>query len=241
MKKIAMALSMLFIFSFAYADYNKAVSLFQKGEYKESLKEVADLLIVADDLKPNSPNYKLRFLAAHLHWKLGNGKSVIAHFKRCMDLKKTNPNPYIDLSLYYLETKQYSSAQNIANKGLKLFPKNSMLNFISGKVSIKRGNFWRAKILLEKANSLGLSSAPLYNSLGIALMNLKKYGEANTSFTIANDIDPLSVEILNNLAFSFEKLNKLKKAKKYYEKAKKLDRKNKVIIANLKRISKKIK
>jgi tetratricopeptide (TPR) repeat protein len=212
----------------AYAD---AVKLFQDKDYGGALKILAQDLNPAEDFTSGSPNYDIRFLAAHCHWKLGNGQSVIAHFQKCMQIKKDSVDPYIDLAFYAYETRDYSFAENTASRGLKISG-NALLYYIIGKVSLSRKDFWRAKALFEKANAIDPEISASYNALGITLMNLNKPGEANTAFSVAFALEPQSAEILNNLARSCQAQGDAAKAREYIEKARQIDSSNAVIGAN---------
>ena len=94
----------------ASASYKEALTMFEAKMYKDSLKMIASELDISRDLEENSPNYNLRYLAAHNHWKLGNLGSAIVHFKKCAEMKKEIPDPIIDLSLLMLDFKRYSEA-----------------------------------------------------------------------------------------------------------------------------------
>lgn len=240
MKKLPVILILLFSATLLHADYSEALKLYQKKQYQASLKQVADSLEVDKDMEANSPNYKLRYLAAHLHWKLGNEKSVIAHFKRCMEIKKDAVNPYIDLALFLTEQKRYGDAAVYVRKGLNI-RKDPMLYYILGRISLEQGNFWRAKELFEKTNALDPELYISYNGLGIALMKLKKFGDANAAFSVALAINPDSVEILNNMGMSLESTGKYRGAYEYYKKANSLDMENRQILANMQRAKKKLK
>ena len=240
MKKIMATVAvLLFAGTSVYASYKEALKLYEQNDHKASLKMIADELETANDMKPDSPNYNLRFLAAHDHWKLGNTKSAIDHFTRCMAIKKT-VDPYIDLALLQIELKKYAEADATARKGMEI-EKSPMLFYIMGIASLKRENFWKAKEMFEKANSLNPDLYFSYNALGITLMKLKKYGEANTAFSAAYAVKPRSAEIMNNLGMSYEKLGKIKDAFEYYKKALTLDEKNQVIAANVERVKGKVK
>lgn len=243
MKNFSAILSLFFLIysaSALHASYSEALKLFQQGQYTASLKKVADQLEVDKDMEPNSPNYKLRFLAAHLHWKLGNEKSVIAHFKRCMDIKQDTVDPCIDLALYLTEQKRYGDATVYIKKGLKI-KKAPMLFYLLGRISLEQGNYWRAKKLFEKTNALDPELYFSYNALGITLVKLKKYGEANAAFSVAQAIRPKSPEILNNMGISLEYSGKYKKAYEYYRRANSIDMESREILGNLTRVKKKLK
>ncbi len=239
-KTMVMIALLLFAGTSLYASYKEALKLFEQKDYKSSLKMIADELETANDTKPDSPNYNLRFLAAHNHWKLGNTKSAIDHFTRCITIKKNKIDSYIDLALLRIEMKNYAEADAIARKGMEV-EKSDMLFYIMGIVSLKKENFWKAKEMFEKANSLNPDLYYSYNALGITLMKLKKYSEANTAFSAAYSVKPRSAEIVNNLGMSYEKLGKNKDAYEYYKKAQALDEKNQVIAANIERMKGKVK
>lgn len=185
----------------AFASYDQALALYQEKKYQESLAMVANDLVVADDYKENSPNYKLRYLAAHNHWKLGNAQSAVAHFRKCMSIKKTAVEPYIDCAILLLEKQRFGDAGSIAEDGLKI-KDDPMLYWILGRTALARKDFWRAKELFEKANSMDPEFYVSYNDLGIVLIHLNKAGDANTAFSVALAIYPDSAEANYNMAYS---------------------------------------
>lgn len=219
---VPLLLIMLMTASAATASYNEALKLFQENKYEESLKILGDILVVDDDLKENSPNYKIRFLAAHNHWKLGNANSVIAHFRRCMAIDPATPDPYIDLGVYFIEQKRFGDAVSIAEEGLKV-KETHMLYWILGRVAMERGDLGRAKEYFEKGNTLNPEFFISYNDLGITLMKLKRYGEANAAFSVALAINPDSAEVHNNMALCYLMTEKYTEALTYAEKASKLN------------------
>jgi Flp pilus assembly protein TadD len=236
MKKILITILFLFMSVALFASYEDALKLYQEGKYKESLSILANELDISKDLAEEAPNYNIRFLAAHNHWKLGNDESAAIHFKRCMDMKNKSIDPYVDLSLFYLQRNKLNDAEAYAKKGLQR-ERNAMLYYILGEASLKRENFWRAKELFETANSIDPENFVSYNALGIVLMRIGKYGDANVAFSVALAINPSSPEIMNNMGMSLEKLGENKEALAHYKKANELDMENKTILANLKRLS----
>ena len=223
MKKIVILITIIFMTSSAlFASYEEAVKLFEEKKYEDSLKILADILVVDDDMKEGSPNYKIRFLAAHNHWKLGNAKSVIAHMRRCMDINPTTPDPYIDLGIYFLENKRYGDAVTISEEGLKV-KEDHMFYWILGRVAMARKDYTRAKEFFEKGNTMNPEFYISYNDLGITLMKLKRYGEANAAFSVALAIKPDSAEINNNMALCYYMTEKYKEALNYAEKAAELN------------------
>ena len=241
MKKIFLtAFLVLFGATSLLASYEDALKLYQDGKYRESLDILGKELDVSKDLEEGAPNYNIRFLAAHNHWKLGNDESAIAHFKRCIDIKKDAVEPYIDLSLFLLERDRLNDAEIFARQGLRI--KNSaMLYYVLGRSALKRKNYWRAKELFETANSLDPELYISYNELGITLMNLNKYGDANTAFSVAMALSPEKPELLNNMGLCLEKLQKYKESYQYLEKANSMQMENKAILENMLRVKKMLK
>ena len=116
-KTLVMIAMLLFAGTSLHASYKEALKLFEEKDYKASLKMIADELETANDTKPDSPNYSLRFLAAHNHWKLGNTRSATDHFTRCMTINKKKADPYIDLALLQVEMKKYAEAEPLLLSG----------------------------------------------------------------------------------------------------------------------------
>lgn len=223
------------ISSNVFAAYDKALALFQEKKYQESLNILGQDLIVADDFKPGSPNYKLRFLAAHNHWKLGNEESASAHFRKCMAIDKTKIDPYIDLAILLSEKGKLNTASSVIEDGLNI-KEDAMLFWILGRVTYQKENYWRAKELLEKANSLDPEFYFSYNDLGIVLMKLNKFGEANAAFSVALAINPESAEINTNIAQSLVMMGKSNEAEAYAKKALSLAPENEKIKNLIKKI-----
>ncbi len=215
-----------------YASYEDALKLFDEKKFHESLKMIADELDVKKDSDPSSANYKLRFLAAHIHWKLGNWESSFLHFKKCMQIRPESEDPYIDVSLMLLSAKKINDAEQMVKRGLEI-KKSPMLYVVYGKIALHNENFWKAKEMLEKAIALDPELYPAYNSLGITLMKLNRFSEANTAFSAALSINPNSAEIMNNLGYSFMAMGKYDISIKYFEKATLIDPESETIKANL--------
>lgn len=217
MKKL-LVIALLLCTSSAFAKYEDALKLFQENKFQESLAICAEDLVMANDFIPDSPNYKIRYLAAHNHWKLGNIESASIHFRKCMAIDKTKVDPYIDLALMLMEKNKFKEAASVAEDGLKV-KDEAMLYWILGRVALFRGDYSRAKVLFEKANSIEAELYVSYNDLGIALMKLGKFGDANVAFSVAHAINPESPEINANMAYSLYKIGKSNEALPYAKKA----------------------
>lgn len=218
MKKLILTFFAILLSSSAFAAYDKALELYQENKFQESLAVCAEDLIMAEDFKPGSPNYKIRYLAAHNHWKLGNVESASIHFRKCMAIDKTKIDPYIDFSMLLIEKRKFKEAGSVIEDGLKV-KEDAMLFWLLGKIALERRDYQRARTLFERANGIDPEFYISYNDLGIALMKLGKYGDANAAFSVAYAINPDSMEINNNMAYSLYKMEKKNEALPYIKKA----------------------
>jgi tetratricopeptide (TPR) repeat protein len=204
----------LFTVSSVFASYKEALDLYIQNKYQDSLSIIAGELDAQKDTEPDSPNFNLRYLAAHNHWKLKNAISAVAHMKKCSEIQKNNPNPLIDLSLIFLENKKYADAGFCAMKAVSI-KESALPYYVLGNISLEQKIYWKAKEYFEKAVSIDPGMSIAYNGLGITLINLTKYSEANTAFSAALAMYPDSPEILNNIAVSLKKLGKINEAYGY--------------------------
>ncbi len=236
MKRIILICIILLLPAVIFAEYKEALLHYQKENYKKALDICAEDLVVEDDMKEGSPNYRIRFLAAHIHWKLGNGESCIAHLKRCMEIRPDKTAPHIDLGLYLLDAGRYEDAIVAARRGLTV-KEDAMLYYVMATAYRHLGNYWRAKELYERTNQKNPEISLSYNGLGMALMELEKYSEANAAFSIAYALAPDNPAILNNLAVSYHKSGKPSRAKTSFQRALIMDPENKKIQSNMKELT----
>ncbi len=221
-----------------FASYEEALQLYTQKKYEDSLTQIASELVIEKDFDQKSPNYELRYLAAHNHWKLGNYESAAAHLKRCTEIQKDITDPLIDLAALLIEQKKFREAETYTVRALSI-QKEPMAYYLTGKAAYGVGNFWRAKEFYEKAISLDPELYVAYNGLGCSLMKLERYSQANTAFSAALAIAPDSAEVLNNMGLSLEKLGRANDALAYYKKASEYAPDNPVIVANLNRLGEK--
>ncbi len=218
-----------------FADYNKALKLFEQGKYDDALAEIALVLDVSKDFEPNSPNYNLRYLAGHIHAKKGNYESALTHLKRCAEIQKDNVDSLIDIAFIYIDQKRYADAMAWARKALQI-KQAPIAYYILGLSYSGIGSYWQAKEYLEKAISLDPEMYYAYNELGNVLMLLGRITQAQTAYSAAYALAPSSAYVCNNLAMSYVQASDVKKALEIIEKARKLAPDNAVIVENYNRI-----
>ncbi len=238
-----MKIKLFFLYAFIltipvvlYADYDKALKLFEQGKYDDALAEVASVLDVSRDFETNSPNYNLRYLAGHIHGRKGNYESALKHLKRCAEIQKDSVNPLIDIAFIYIDYKRYTDAMTWARKALQI-KQEPVAYYILGLAYSGIGSYWQAKEYLEKAISLDPEMYYAYNELGNVLMALGRITQAQTAYSAAYALAPSSAYICNNLAMSYVQAGDVKKAVEIIEKARKLAPDNPVIVENYNRIA----
>ena len=91
----------------------KAIQSYKQGNYHETLESVRH--VITADMQ----NLKLRYLAAHSHWKSKNYESAVAHFKAFIHFKPDFPSAYIDLALLHIEKRNYTKARSVLESGIK--------------------------------------------------------------------------------------------------------------------------
>jgi tetratricopeptide (TPR) repeat protein len=236
MKRILCASAILLGLATAlFASYDEALKLYMDKQYKDSLAKIATELVVERDFEPNSPNYEQRYLAAHNHWKLGNFDNAILHLKKCAEIQKDILDPQIDIALIFIDAKRFRDAEASALKALTI-QKHPLVYFLLGKANYGMGNYQKAKEFYEKAISLNPELYIAYNGLGMTLIKINRYSNANIAFAAAEAIAPASSEILNNLGLSFEYLGKDDDALTCYQKAAEKSPENPVIQQNYARL-----
>jgi tetratricopeptide (TPR) repeat protein len=233
MKRLAVFCTLILFPLALSADYKSALELFQKGDYAASLKVVADELNASQDMVAGSPNYRLRYLAAHNHWRMGNHDRALTHLAACARIQPSSADPLIDIGLIYIDLNRWQDAINAGQRAATLDKNSAMAFYILGKARYGFQNYWGAKEYLEKATSLDFELYAAWSELGRSLTALEKYPEAETAFSTALSLNPDSPEVLNNYAVMLHKAGNHKKAAELIARAAKLNPQSAVIAKNV--------
>ncbi len=232
MRFLMAALILVFAIFPVFADYNQALELYKQGKYQDSLKSVADALEVSKDSDPAAPNYQLRYLASNNHRKLGNAVPAIQHLQKCAEIKPKSVDPIIDLAFIMIDTGKYKEASEYGHKVITMDSKNALGFYVLGLSSYKQGAYWGAKEYLEKATAFDPDMYMAWNTLGLTLMYLKKYPDADVAFSTALAMNSDTAEIINNLAVAESRQGKVDQAKNTIAKAAKIAPSNEKIKKN---------
>lgn len=237
-KTILFALILLISFGISAAAYDEAVVLFNKGLYLDSLNTLAGALGNISSSNPTE-EYRLRMLAAHDHWKLGNHVKALIHLRRCEELAP-GKDLYIDMMLICLQFKQNRDAALYARKILEYDGTNKHAAYGLGEVSYRANDFTAAQKFFEQCVSEDPELYVGWNGLGKTFFRQKKYSEANTAFSTALALNANSAELMSNLALSYYYMDKKMDAIEFIDRALSLEPDNKSIRNNHKLIHEEI-
>jgi len=150
-----------------YGKYLEALELYQRSEFKESLKMFKEVYSEYPDFTENS-----RMYAFCLYHRGYEEKAVLIW--ETLDLEE---NPDIDimkvLITYYLDHQQLNKAVILLDKGIKVSSEDPLLLFLKARVCISKGEMTQALSLLlscltlmEKQIVIPLELARVYSSFG---------------------------------------------------------------------------
>ena len=128
---------------------------------------------------------------------------------------------YIDRGLYYFEKDQLSIAKYLFYNAKELMPDKADSYINLAAIAIKRKNFAKAMMILEKAGALTDETRQdvVFYNLGLCLQSLSKYPEAIDYYNKAILINPSLGEALLNCGMLYLKDDKTELALVYILKA----------------------
>ena len=208
----------------------KAIESYREGNYKGALEHIRH--VITADMQ----NLKLRYLAAHSHWKSKNYKSAEAHFKALISFKNDIPSAYTDLALLFVEKKEYEKAYDIIKDGIKVLKRNNhdmpvkFLNVISRiylyqnqpKEALTNTAAAKARFNKHKENILQKQETLMLESRAY-LLN-KDFAKAEVSALWATELGVKNEYALNLLGYIYllwaESVSDQKKKRSLYKNAK---------------------
>ena len=231
----------------------KATEHYNLDNYEKSLEVIRQ--VITTDLQ----NPKLRYLAAHNHWKLKNYSSAETHFKVFIQVESAQEFGYIELALLFLEQNKLRDAADILSKGrIKIgeVTLSSRYYNVLARVTLAQGMYSRSLAFIElskeKANEKDVANK--FESLLIETrinILLHKYDAAEIPILWALSIKNNNSYALNLAGVLYsnwanvtpnatQKLERMETAKKYFSEAKKVADSGSslysIIESNLKRI-----
>lgn len=209
--------------------YQKALKSYLERNYEDSLNHIRH--VISSDMN----HYKLRYLAAHNHWRLGNYTPASIHFRTAIDAEPAQPGAYIDYALMLFQLQKYNDAAGVLQTGInkltaagtkipaKLYNALARTYLHRGNIAQALANAEKAKAAFEK-NRAGikdkLEAVLLEGRSHLALGNYEK-AELSVQWAISMKKDNAYAH--NLLGYIYERWAvSLKNQKDLAEKAKQL-------------------
>ena len=203
----------------------------QKKEIRKALQALKKTV----ELEPNNPeNYYLLGLA---YQELKKYTLAEKTYQRALELKPDTEEVLLQLAVLYEQRKETGKAIEFFRKVLSLQPKNAIaLNYIGYTYAEQGVNLEEAENLINQALELDATNAAYIDSLGWVYYQKKDYENARIKLEQASQLleDPV---IFEHLGDTYKILGKLAEAKNAWEKAFKLDPKNKNLKHKLEEIN----
>jgi tetratricopeptide (TPR) repeat protein len=138
-------------------------------------------------------------------------------YQEAIELEPENPNGLAFSALNKTHLKQINEAKEQIDKVMKKCSESAFLLFIAGRIYYLSKDYETAKMYLVKA--FELEQLPeVQNLLGLCYFELGNYEQAKSIFENMLEKMPMNVNLLLNVAKSYEKLGKTDEALAYAEK-----------------------
>jgi len=189
--------------------YEKALAEFQKQKYEASLNYIRH--VIKSDMK----NYKLRYLAAHNHWRSKNFDSATIHFQVAINAKPLKIGTYIDLSLMQIHQKLYKNAKQTVINAITRFEKNKIeipakFYIILSRISFYQYQFKNALLYIQKAKEKFSANEGIKDQLEAILIEGRiylakgKFDQAEISLNWALTLKKKNPTAINLLGYIYE-------------------------------------
>lgn len=152
-----------------------------------------------------------------------------------------NPEPYFTLIRYYTTKEMRKERLKIAIKYIQNIGGNSFMYQIIGDENRLAGEYSKALVSYQYALRLSPNNAALYNRIGLVLLKLENFNQAEAAFKAAiyfgaNDNNMNKAAYYNNLGVSYEAMGDIENAIKHFKVAVKLYPTYQTALDNLKRL-----
>lgn len=199
------------------------------------LKKALKALKKAIELDPNNPD---NFYLLGLTYQDANKyEKAEKSYIRALELKPDNPDILLQLASLYDRKKEIEKALELFKKIISLQAKNALaLNYVGYTYAEQGVNLEEAENLIRQALETDPKNGAYIDSLGWVYFQKKDYEKARILLEEASQVleDPV---ILDHLGETYQLTGRLPEAKNTWEKALKLDPKNKTLRNKLKEIN----
>lgn len=141
-------------------------------------------------------------------------------FMKVQEKKNHCANVYFQQSKYFLNQNKIKEALESLSLSIKMNPTSSEVQRDYGILLSQENQIDNARLHLEKSLDLNYGDSITHYQLGMIMVKMKDYEDAEQQFLSALDIDPELVECIIELAALKLDIDQKDEAKKYYEIAK---------------------
>ena len=229
---------------------NRGISLFETGNFKESIKacdkaieldpdcadawntrgnsllmlgryeEAHDSFDMAIKLNPKKEAFFLNNKGSAFE-RAGNYTVAIETFEKCIEL---GFDAWANLAVTYEENGEHEKAIDVAREAVKVSPATSSDAFLRiGNILRDQGKFEDALNSYNQAIEVDPSNSGAWSSKGNALADLGKYNQSLTAHNKAVELDPQSALAWVNKGFILHELGRLDEALESFDKAIEID------------------
>jgi serine/threonine-protein kinase len=185
----------------AYDFYLRGMDFESRGNRKEDLQFALQMYKHAVEL---DKNYTLAWVSLastsrSMYWFYRDRSSTRLektkeYLDKALELEPDLLEVQIETGRYYYQCQlNYQKALGIFEPLLTSYPKNDQLNFWTGAVYRRKGEFEKAFELMDRAIKLNPSEWDHWQNAAGTLVYRKKYKQAESFYRIAMDLNPLSV------------------------------------------------
>ena len=160
---------------------------------------------------------------ADAHYLLGKIAQISArteealqHFSATLQFDPKFEFAYRDLAGLLFQIGQIEKAEQIAKKGVEIFPQSVDFHFLLGNLYMEGRKFALAIASFQQTLTFAPNSAEVHKMLGDALRELGQTDEAMSSYRNALQIQPDLVEAQHNLATALQSLGRLDEAVAFF-------------------------
>ncbi len=129
-----------------------------------------------------------------------------------IDSTPSNPKPYLEVALVYIENKDFNKAEELLLKGISIAPQNADLYDALATVYLDSNRAPAAEQVVRKGLALRPDDFVMLNKLASVCMARQAFDEAENLLKRAKKLSPDSVMVYNNLGLLFAITNRPAKA-----------------------------
>jgi len=167
-------------------------------------------------------NVKYSFDYAQALFNVGKYKKAIQELKRTKELDNYYPRINYFMAQYNFRYNNYNEAKIFIEKYRKIMPLDYDAIWLAGYIYKEKKEYDNAVNVFDIGIKNGQQRAGFYIGKGESLYNLKRYGEAVVSFTMALDLKPKDGSIYYMRGLSYIELENKTDACRDWQKASKL-------------------